>query len=128
MNEIIHTYAASFVFIHICRTYAAFCSTDVLAAAESLRETIESDMPRHNDLSARINFKVTFCLDTSCRETVEFTDEVLRIENYTCADKAECVGVENTGRNEVEFIDLAVVYNGMTGIVAALRANDYVSA
>ena len=71
---------------------------------------------------------MTFSLDASLSEAVEFAYEILRIENNSGADKAESVWVENTGRDKVELIDLAVVYNGMTGIVAALRTNDYVSA
>ena len=36
VSEVIHSDAAALVFIHICRAYASFCSTDILAASECL--------------------------------------------------------------------------------------------
>ena len=36
VNEVVHSDSAALVFIHICRAYASFGSSDVLAAPESL--------------------------------------------------------------------------------------------
>ena len=77
-------------------------------------------MPRHYDVGTRVYFKVTFGLYASFCKAVQLTDEVLRVKNYTCTDKAESIRIENTGRDEVELVNLSVVYYGMTGIVAAL--------
>ena len=119
VNEVVYADSAALVLIHICRTYAALCSADILAAAESLGETVKLDMPRHNDVSAGVNFKVGSGY-ASCFKAVELADEVLGVENYAGADKAESVLVENTRGNEVELVYLSVINYGMTRVVTAL--------
>ena len=127
MNEVVYADSAALVLIHICRTYAALGSTDILASAECLGETVELDMPRHNDVSAGVYLEVSGGY-ASCLEAVELAYEVLGVENYTCADKAEGVLVENTRGNEVELVYLTVINYGMTSVVTALRAYNNIGA
>ena len=122
--EIVHSDSAALVFIHICRTYASLCSTDVLAASESLWKTVKSNVPRHYDVGTGVNFKVSLSLYASFSKAVKLADEVLRVKNYTCTDETESVRIENTRRDKVKFIDLAVVYNCMSCVVTALWTNN----
>ena len=41
------------------------------------------------------------------------------VENNAGADEAERVGIENTGRDQVQLVHLAVVDHGVAGVVAA---------
>ena len=71
-------------------------------------------------MSTGVYFKVTLSLYASFSKAVQFADEILRVENNSCAYKAECVRIENTRRDEVELVYFTIVYDGMTCVVTAL--------
>ena len=77
-------------------------------------------MPRHYDVSTWVDFKVALSLYSSFSKAVQLADEVLGVKNHTCTDKAESIRIENTRRDEVELIDLTIVYDSMTCVVTAL--------
>ena len=126
MNEVIEADTAALILVHICRAYASAGSTDIRAASELFGESVELDMPGHDDMSSGVDPEVIEGY-TSFGHAVYLAEQVLRVEDYACADKAEGIFIEYTRWDKVELIDFAVAFNGMACVISALRANNDIS-
>ena len=87
-------------------------------AAELFRQTVQRNVPRHYHVGTGIDLQVCGG-NAAALQTVQLRDKVLRVENNAGADEAERVGIENTGRDQVQLVHLAVVDHGVAGVVAA---------
>ena len=76
-------------------------------------------------MGARVDLQV--CSGNAAAfQTVQLRNKVLRIENNTSTDEAQCLRIQDTGRDQVQLVHLTVVDNGMTGIVAARCTDNHI--
>ena len=59
-------------------------------------------------------------------QTVDFTQDIARVNDHARPDDVHAVGVEDTRRDELQFIFFAIDDNGVTGVVAALTAHNQI--
>ena len=118
MYQVINPNAAAFVFIHISRTNAPLCRSDVGVATECFRQTVQGNVPRHYHMGSWVNFQVCGGNSTFF-QGIQFTSEILWIQHNTGTDQAQGIRIQNTRRNQVQLIDLAVIHNRMPGIISA---------
>ena len=125
MYQIIDPQTAAFVLVHVSRTDATLGGADVRVAAELFRQTVQLNVPRHYHVCTGIDLQVCG-RNAAAFQTVQFRDEVLRVQNHAGTDQAQGFRIENTGRDQVQLVHFAVVDNGVTGIVAACCTNHHI--
>ena len=59
-------------------------------------------------------------------QTVDLAEDSLRIDNNTRADDVDALRIQDAGRNQLQLVLLTAGYNGVTGIVAALAADNQI--
>ena len=70
--------------------------------------------------------KITIEFDSELSQALHFFDQTHRIDDRTITDHADLVLTQNARGDEVENILLAFNVHCMTGVIAALRANNHV--
>ena len=59
-------------------------------------------------------------------QAVDLAEDSLRIDNNTRADDVDALRIQDAGRNQLQLVLLTAGYNGVTGIVAALAADNQI--
>ena len=59
-------------------------------------------------------------------QTVDLAEDSLRIDSNTRADDVDALRIQDAGRNQLQLVLLTAGYNGVTGIVAALAADNQI--
>src|SRR5688572_9240416 len=112
-------------FVFVRRTDAPAGSANFSLASEPFPGQINGLVVRHDEMR--------FFADTQQRiikqmplglESVNLLDQNLRINHHAVADHAQLIWMQRPGRNEMQYGLFAVHHQGVTGVVAALEADD----
>src|SRR3989440_2322774 len=95
-----------------------------IIAALLLLQLVEDRVPRHDQVGAVGDDKPVDA-DAARADLLHLFEQHSRIEHHAVADDAGRVGIENSGGNQVKPKFLAGIDDGVTGIVAALGADDH---
>ncbi len=80
-----------------------------------------------NDVGAVTDHQ-TYRADALQLKASELFYQQYGIDNHTVADHAQCVWMNDTGRNKMQLELPSVDHYGVSGVATALIANDYLSA
>ena len=81
-------------------------------------------MIRQDDMRSIRNAKV-ICRHTLLMQVVQFFDQRFRIHHHPISNHRDFFWKENPWRNQMQFVLLAVNYNGMAGIVTTLITGNH---
>ena len=96
---------------------------ELAAAALAFVEAVECDVPRHEQVSPFRDAQVRR-RDPALLERRDLLDEEREVDDRPGAEHADRVRVEDAGRDEVELEGALFVDDGVSGVVAALVADD----
>ena len=81
-------------------------------------------MPRHHEVGAVTDEEILIDLDPLGTQPLDLLDQGDRIDNHAVADHADLSFPQNAGGDQVKYILLAAIHNGVAGVVASLAADD----
>ena len=90
-----------------------------------LAERIQLKVPRHDAVAACIDEQLVGG-NAFLVQAVDLAEDSLRIDNNTRADDVDALRIQDAGRNQLQLVLLTAGYNGVTGIVAALAADNQI--
>ena len=96
---------------------------ELAAAALAFVEAVECDVPRHEQVSPFRDAQVRR-RDPALLERRDLLDEEREVDDRPGAEHADRVRVEDAGRDEVQLEGALFVDDGVSGVVAALVADD----
>ena len=127
VHKIVHADAAALGFIHVGRADALFGRADRGAFPGLLRlaQRVQLEVPGQDAVAARIDEQLVgrYALFV---QAVDLAQNRLGIDDHARPDDVDAVRVQDAGRDELQFILLAVYHNRMAGVVAALAAHDQI--
>lgn len=82
-------------------------------------------MPRHDAVAACVDEQLVGG-NALLVQAVDLAEDSLRIDNNTRADDVDALRIQDAGRNQLQLVLLTAGYNGVTGIVAALAADNQI--
>ena len=127
MQQIAHTYCFFHVFVGVHGAYSAARRTKLSVSKTILFKAVLRHVERtanHRFVADKQVFRGNF--DACVVQTLYFTAKVLQIYYHTVAHHVYLVGAQNARRQKIEHETSLVVYYRVSGVVAALIANDYV--
>ena len=120
-----HPHADALGLVHIGRADALLGGADVVAAARLLGERVQLKVPRQDAVAACVDIQLVYgyvLLDQS----VDLTQNRLRIDNDARSDDVDAVRIQDTGRDQLQLVLFGAYHNGMACVVAALRTNNQI--
>ena len=111
--------------VRVGRADALTGRAELLPAALALVETVDRDVPGHEEMRAVRDAKVAGA-DAAALEIGELFAEHLEIHDRAGADDAQRVRIEDARRHEMQLERAVLVDHGVAGVVAALEADDHV--
>ncbi len=111
--------------VGVGRADALARGAELLPATLALVEAVDRDMPRHQEMRPVRDTEVVGA-DAAALEVRELLAQDLEIHDGARSDDAECVRIEDARGHEMELERAVLVDDGVTGVVAALKADDHV--
>ena len=115
------------VFVAVHGSDSASRRAVFLAGEALLLEAVEADVIRHRDYSLIAYFQIIGSdLDSCLSELCDLTGKVFKVDRHTVTHDADDILSQNAGRQKVQDELAAIVYDGMTGVIASLISDTYV--
>ena len=124
LHQVGHAQTGARGLVAVGRADAALGRADFRVALPHLALFIERAVIRQDEVRAVADQQVPADLDPDLAQTVDLADERDRIDDDAVADHANFPRPQNAGRDQVQNIFLAAVDDGVSGVVAALAADD----
>ena len=125
--KIVHADAAALGLVHVGRADALLGGADrgAFLGLLCLAERIQLKVPRHDAVAACVDEQLVGG-NALLVQAVDLAEDSLRIDNNTRADDVDALRIQDAGRNQLQLVLLTAGYNGVTGIVAALAADNQI--
>ena len=106
------------------RADAALGGADLVLALENLALLIQLAVIRENEVRRLADQQVLLNLDAELGQADDLAHEAHRVYDHSVADHTHLALAEDAGRDEVQDVLGLANIDGVTGVVAALRADD----
>jgi hypothetical protein len=124
IDEINETHADAGGFVTVRRADASFGGADFVFALEDFALGIEFAMVGKNQMRGFADEEVAVDVDAELEEALDFFDEGNGIDDDAVADDADFFAAQDAGGDEVEDVFFGADEDGVSGVVAALGADN----
>ena len=113
-------------FVAVGGADSAFGGADFVFAFAEFAGFVDGAVPGHDEVGGVAEEEVRADFDALFAEAVDFGHEGERVDDDAVGDDAGFAGTEDTAGDQVEDVFFATVNDGVSGVVAALAADDEV--
>src|SRR6185436_2565027 len=124
MNQVDHPQAGARRLVAVGRADAALGGADFVFALENFALLVQLAVIREDDVRRFTEKQIPVHLDLQLPQAFDFLDQIHRVHHDAVADDALLALAQDAGGNEMQDEFSAAEKNGVTRIVAALRADD----
>src|SRR5439155_528701 len=112
-------------FVRVRGPHAHPSRAELPPAALALIQTVERDVPRHDEMRA-VAYAQVRGGDPALLELSELATEEREIDDAPGTENANRVGIEYSTRHEMKLEGAVLVDDGVAGVVSALESDDHV--
>src|SRR5262249_49281491 len=124
IDQIDDAQTGSGCFVAVGGADAAFGGADFVFAFEKFALGVKFPMIGKNEMGRFAVKKIAVDFDAVLVEALDFLDETDGVDDHAVADDANLFFAQDSRRDEVQDVFLAVDMNGVAGVIAALGAYD----
>ncbi len=119
--QVVHADTDTLVLVGVAGADSSAGGADIHAGLLGLKflgQLVEKSVPRHDDVCTRVNTQI-IAGNAALIHALYFFKKYGRVNHNAAADKAESFGVQDSGGEQVELVNLVAVNYGVTSVVSA---------